>query len=416
MIKYTPKPDKLIRHINSELPKEPHSVPVLKELQDKVDKKNSLPLKIVMQLVEWLLPKVKAGLALFITSPHSLHGRGVVTSSVTKITSGHALLITLSNLFNSLPVIQSFYISLSFLGVFAIAISLILGGVVNAIQNSGVSQSVAYLSSPEVYHSKRKLITKIALSSGLVILLGTNIIFTPLSFVASINVTAQKDISEMLAERTLEHIADSSNEFIALKEQEQDLVAREANCQDALQQITELGKDPATSTSNARYNLMLRFQGNKIEPPYGENSVCGRAYRDREAIQKLGKQARSKLVLAQESAAQEGLPAVAQLSTFFPDKYKSLFTKDGYIQDSATALAMSLEYSIIALTEGKSGQLIFPLAMLLLSTILSAASVLSVFSLSSISDIRMSYCPNTAKIFDNMCEQEREAIYNGQKK
>ncbi|MBE9044288.1 hypothetical protein IQ255_07715 [Pleurocapsales cyanobacterium LEGE 10410] len=399
---YKPDTNKLLGHLICESinKKEPQ----LEEAVKKLSKEHPV--------FDTAVLAVHAILQTILITPSDLLGEGVVTASAKTKADRLYILANINSVWNSIPVTQSFALVLSTFGGASIPAAIALGVLCNTIQIHSYKNALIDFTNPDVHHSKQPIWKKILRSPGMMTVIAANSLLTPLAFPVSIALTSPAALAESGAKRELHKIEESMDSYVAMREKEINLLAREKHCEQSLREIIKLGNDPKTAQSNGRNAIILKDFGNDLTGDYAPGSTCNLVKVDRRNIEEASSKIGENLLQSKQAASERGLTALGQLKEFYPEIYDATFSQDGSIKDPLKSFELSLLFAAQALLQGRIGILLFPTIMLLLSISLSVASVQFVFTLAKDPDIRMSFDPGCKKLLDSLLAQEQEALLN----
>ena len=411
---YTPVEGGLIRHIDTVLSSQESKKNPTNAFEEYFNGSHPTLFKFGSPILKSLVALVRTFLDFFVVQTSYLIGDGVKTKPALYLARRTARWDTASNLWNAAPILPALVLMLGELGVASVPVAVGLTVGLCVIQNYLVAKLVQEFSAPKLYYKKKKVSWSTLLkSSALAAYIAINFSLSSLSFPLGIYLNSKAPLSETYAEvEVFPEIKRNAERVISLKESEIKLIQREQQCEKGLTKIVELGSKPNSTKDNGRNRLIVDFMGRTTRPPYDPTSICGKAIRDRDALNKLEAEIQAPLVAAKEAAAARALPSVTQLKEFFPEKYASLFTEKGLIRSPSTALAFSLKYSVLALGNGESGALLFPLLTLIISVALSYASMAMTIALTEDLDIRMSFDSESTHLLLAILHKEQEAILN----
>lgn len=414
---YQPKDGALLQHIQHHIPQEnPSQEDSFRSLKQRLYNAHPQLYEVASPVAKGSLKLLKSCQELLVIKGKDLIGDGVITKPAKLRAKRVARTATASNVANALPLPPALALMLSSLGVVSAPASVGLALGLCVVQNFLVAKLVEEFAKPKIFHSKKKMRAKFLGSPTALALLGINVSLSLLSFPLGIYLSSKGPLSEGYAQqKVFPQIERENQRVIELKESEINLVEREADCEKGLAKIVELGSKPNSTQDNGRNRMIVDHMGKNTKRPFSPYSICGKAIRDREALNKLEAKIQAPLVAAKQAAATRALPAVGQLREFFPEKYKSLYTDEGLIKSPSTALSFSLEYSAIALRQGESGALLFPLVMLCVSVALSYAAIAMTIALAEDSDVRMSFDSESAHLLSAALHKEQETLRNAQK-
>lgn len=416
---YIPKKGALIRHIDEVLSTESrrHSPQRSASLfKKKIYGSHPILYELGKPLLKSIVALFRSCRDLLVVKTSHLVGDGVKTEPAIRTARRTARVGTASNIWNSLPIFPALTLMLGELGVASVPVSLLLTVGLCIIQNYLTAKLVQEYVSPKLYHTKLPLLIKFVKSPAAVAFILVNFSLSSLSFPLGIYLNSKAPLSESYAQvKVFPEIVAENQRVIELKEKEIKLVEREADCKKGREEIVELGSKPNSTQDNGRSRLIVEYLGVNTKFPFSSNSICGKAIRDREALNKLEAEIQAPLVAAKQAAAARALPSVTQLKEFFPEKYASLFTEEGVIKSPSTALAFSLEYSARTLLNKESGALLFPLLTLIISVALSYATLAMTIALANDPDIRMSFDPESAHLIAAILQKEEEHLQDAQK-